>query len=44
MRIVQRAFEAEGRLGIVSVLVEGPDDASALGAARPHAAVRMTFE
>jgi hypothetical protein len=39
MRIVQRAFEAEGRLGIVAVLVESPDDA-----ARPHAAVRMTFE
>jgi hypothetical protein len=38
MRIVQQAFEAEGRLGIVSVLVESPD------AARPHAAVRMTFE
>jgi hypothetical protein len=37
MRIVQRAFEAEGRLGIVSSLVEDPR------AARPNASVRMTF-
>jgi hypothetical protein len=43
MRIVQRAFEAEGRLGIVSSLVEGPDDATALEATRPNASVRMTF-
>jgi hypothetical protein len=43
MRIVQRAFEAEGRLGIVASLVEGPDDMSALRATRPNASVRMTF-
>jgi hypothetical protein len=36
MRIVQRAFEAEGRLGVVSTLVEGPES-------RPNASVRMTF-
>jgi hypothetical protein len=38
MRIEQRAFEAEGRLGIVSTLVEGPESQT-----RPHASVRMTF-
>jgi hypothetical protein len=46
MRVVQRAFEAGGHLGVAAVLVDEKDAASdeALSAARPHAYVRMTFE
>jgi hypothetical protein len=45
MRVVQRAFEAGGQLGMAAVLVDEKDVASeeALSAARPHAFVRMTF-
>jgi hypothetical protein len=46
MRVVQRAFEAGGRLGVAAVLVPEGDAASeeALSAARPHAYVRMTLD
>jgi hypothetical protein len=46
MRIVQQAFEEEGRLGVAAVLVEEGDVASdeTLAKAKPHAYVRMTFE
>jgi hypothetical protein len=46
MRVVQRAFELEGRLGVAAVLVDEKDVASeeTLSAARPHAYVRMTLE
>jgi hypothetical protein len=45
MRVVQQAFEADGRLGVAAVLVEDADAASAdaLSRAKPHAYVRMTF-
>jgi hypothetical protein len=46
MRVVQQAFEHEGRLGIAAVLVEDKEAVSAetLRAAKPHAYVRITFE
>jgi hypothetical protein len=46
MRVVQRAFELGGRLGVAAVLVDEKDVASeeALSAARPYAYVRMTLE
>jgi hypothetical protein len=46
MRVFQRAFEAEGRLGVAAVLVAEQDAVSseALTRARPHAYARMTFE
>jgi hypothetical protein len=46
MRVVQRAFEADGRLGAAAVLLEEKDAATpeALNVARPHAYARMTFE
>jgi acyl-CoA thioesterase FadM len=46
MRVVQRAFEAHGELGIAAVLVEDRDarDPEALARARPHVFARMTFE
>lgn len=45
VRVVQQAFEHEGKLGVASVLVEEKDVPNAgSDAARPHAYVRMTFE
>jgi acyl-CoA thioesterase FadM len=46
MRVVQQAFEDEGRLGVAAVLIEDRDAASeeTLARAKPHAYVRMTFE
>jgi hypothetical protein len=46
VRVVQQAFEHEGRLGIAAVLVEDKDVASAetLARAKPHAYVRITFD
>ena len=46
MRVVQQAFEHEGRLGIAAVLVEDSEavSAEALARAKPHAYVRITFE
>jgi hypothetical protein len=46
MRVVQQAFEHEGRLGMAAVLVEESEAGSgeALAKAKPHAYVRMTFE
>ncbi len=46
MRVVEQAYEHEGRLGIAAVLVEEADAASdeALARAKPHAYVQMTFE
>ncbi len=46
MRVVQQAFEHEGRLGIAAVLVEDGEAASPerLARAKPHAYVRITFE
>ena len=46
MRVVQQAFEHEGRLGVAAVLVEDKDVASAetLARAKPHAYVRITFD
>jgi acyl-CoA thioesterase FadM len=46
MRVVQQAFEWEGRLGMAAVLVDEKDAASpeTLAKAKPHAYVRMTFE
>jgi acyl-CoA thioesterase FadM len=46
MRVVQRAFEDEGRLGMAGVLVADADAASeeTLARAKPHAYVRMTFD
>ena len=46
MRVVQRAFEAHGKLGIAAVLVEDRDarDPEALARARPHVFARMLFE
>jgi acyl-CoA thioesterase FadM len=46
MRVVQQAFEWEGRLGVAAVLVEESDAVSEerLAKAKPHAYVRMTFE
>jgi len=46
MRVVQQAFEEQGRLGMAAVLVEEKDAASdeTLARAKPHAYVRMTFE
>ncbi|HXN30890.1 MAG TPA: hypothetical protein VN894_03470 [Polyangiaceae bacterium] len=46
MRVVQQAFEAGGRLGVIAVLVTEPEAATgeSLASARPHAYVRMSFE
>lgn len=46
MRVVQQAFEVDGRLGIAAVLVEDGEAASAdtLARAKPHAYVRITFD
>jgi acyl-CoA thioesterase FadM len=46
MRVVQQAFEDEGRLGMAAVLVDDQDAGSAetLARAKPHAYVRMTFD
>jgi hypothetical protein len=46
MRVVQQAFEHEGRLGVAAVLVAEGDVQSAetLARARPHVFVRMTFD
>jgi acyl-CoA thioesterase FadM len=46
MRVVQQAFEWEGRLGMAAVLVEESDakNEETLAKAKPHAYVRMTFE
>jgi hypothetical protein len=46
MRVVQQAFEEQGRLGMAAVLVADADAASeeTLARAKPHAYVRMTFD
>jgi hypothetical protein len=46
MRVVQHAFEEDGKLGVAAVLVEDKDakDPLALARARPHVFARMTFE
>jgi hypothetical protein len=46
MRVVQRAFAAGSRLGVVSVLVDAAtaQPGASLSAARPQAYVQMTFE
>jgi len=46
MRVVQQAFEAEGRPGVSAVLVDDADvaNAEALARAKPHAYLRMTFD
>jgi hypothetical protein len=46
MRVVQQAFEEDGKLGIAASLVEAKDATSAegLAQARPHTFVRMWFE
>ncbi len=46
MRVVQQAFEHEGRLGVAAVLVEDAEVGSAetLARAKPHAYVRITFD
>lgn len=46
MRVVQQAFEVNGKLGIAAVLVDDRDanDPEALARARPHVFARMTFE
>jgi hypothetical protein len=46
VRVVEQAFEHEGRLGVAAVLVEEKDVGSdaTLAAAKPHAYVRMTFD
>ncbi len=46
MRVVQQAFEHDGRLGIAAVLVEDAEAQSEelLARARPHAFVRILFE
>jgi hypothetical protein len=46
MRVVQQAFEHQGRLGIAAVLVEDKEASSAetLARAKPHAYVRITFD
>ena len=46
MRVVQQAFEQEGRLGIAAVLVEDREAQSPelLARAKPHAYARITFE
>jgi len=46
MRVVQQAFEHEGRLGIAAVLVDDAEaqNEEALARARPHAYVRILFE
>lgn len=44
MRVVQQAFEQDGRLGIAAVLIDDEETApDALARAKPHAYVRMTF-
>jgi hypothetical protein len=42
MRVLQQAFEHEGRLGVAAVLVDQAD--VAISQAKPHAYVRMMFE
>jgi hypothetical protein len=46
MRVVQQAFEHEGRLGIAAVLVEEAEATreAGLAGAKPHAYARITFE
>ncbi len=46
MRVVQQAFEADGKLGIAAALVEDEPtkDPEALARARPYVFARMTFE
>ena len=46
MRVVQQAFELEGRLGMAAVFVEESETKSEemLAKATPHAYVRMTFD
>lgn len=46
MRVVQQAFELDGKLGAAAVLVEEAEAASpeALARAKPHAYCRVTFE
>jgi acyl-CoA thioesterase FadM len=46
LRVVQQAFEIDGRLGIAATLVDAKDTASAetLAQARPHTFVRILFE
>ena len=46
MRVVQHAFEEDGKLGVAAVLVEDKDakDPQALARTRPHVFARMTFE
>jgi acyl-CoA thioesterase FadM len=46
MRVVQQAFEEQGRLGVAAVLVDEKEAVSdeTLARAKPHAYVRMTFE
>jgi acyl-CoA thioesterase FadM len=46
MRVVQQAFEHDGRLGMAAVLVEDHEASSPelLARAKPHAYARMTFE
>jgi hypothetical protein len=46
VHVIQRAFEAGGRLGVVAALIDEKDAAGGapLSAAKPHAYVRLTFE
>jgi hypothetical protein len=46
MRVVQQAFEQDGKLGVAAALVEEQEAASPerIAAARPHAYARLTFE
>lgn len=45
-RVLQQAFEDQGRLGVAAVLIDEKDAASeeTLAGAKPHAYVRMMFE
>lgn len=43
MRVLQQAFEAEGRLGVVAVLAPAADENGALSDVRPHAYAQLTF-
>jgi hypothetical protein len=44
MRVVQQAFELQGRLGVVATLVAEKEAASDDALARPHTFARMLFE
>jgi hypothetical protein len=46
MRVAQQAFESDGRVGVIAVLVPESEAASdeSLSVTRPHAYVRMGFE